>query len=240
MKIDTQTCIACMECADYCPMECIHEHDGEVVIDQDECVECSACLKAGVCPTDSLYLPPETKKHYPRGLRAAFSNPAEQFPMAKQGGRGTEEMKTNDVTGKIKRGDLGMTLEFGRPVTGTRLGEVEKITSVICPLGVLLDPANPVTTLIHNPETGAMKPEVAKEKVLSCILEFSFPQEKLELIIDKVREALIQVNTVVSWGVITRFDKDGSLMFEDRLRDKELSIRPNAKINVGLGRPFIE
>lgn len=243
MKIDIETCIACQECLDHCPMGCIFESDGEVFIDQDECVECSACLKAQVCPTDSLYLPPEVKD-FPRWLRATFSDPAEQFPVSfstgKQGGRGTEEMKTNDVTGKIRRGDLGMTLEFGRPGTGTRLGEVEKVTSVICPLGVHLDPANPVTVLIEDQDTGLMKPEVKAEKVLSCILEFTFPLSMLEDLIDHVQEALRLVDTVVSWGVITRFDESGQLMFKDRLEDMGLALRPNAKINVGLGRPLID
>ena len=238
MEIDKETCIACMQCLDYCPMGCIYEQEGEVFIDQDECVECSACLNAAICPTDSLYLPEETKE-YPRWLRAAFSNPAEQFPIAKQGGRGTEEMKTNDVTGKIKLGDLGMTLEFGRPGTGTRLGEVEKVTSVICPFGVHLDQANPVTTLLEDLQTGKMKSEIKEEKVLSCILEFSFHQDKLEEVVDRVQMVLKDVRTVVSWGVITRFDKDWSLMFQDRLEQKGFNIRPNAKINVGLGRPLV-
>jgi NAD-dependent dihydropyrimidine dehydrogenase PreA subunit len=103
MKIDSEKCIACLECVDFCPMDCIAEKDAAVSIDQDECVDCGVCLHAGVCPTDALYMPEEAKQ-YPRAIRAQFSDPGVWHPSTNQGGRGTEEMKTNDVTGRFRRG----------------------------------------------------------------------------------------------------------------------------------------
>lgn len=44
-------CIACGACVSECPVECIKEKDGKVVIEKDDCVECGAC--AGVCPVDA-------------------------------------------------------------------------------------------------------------------------------------------------------------------------------------------
>ena len=35
MKIDPEKCIACLECVDFCPMNCIAEKDDAVLIDQD-------------------------------------------------------------------------------------------------------------------------------------------------------------------------------------------------------------
>ncbi|MBA4421706.1 MAG: (4Fe-4S)-binding protein, partial [Syntrophus sp. (in: bacteria)] len=60
MKIDSEKCIACLECIDFCPMNCMTEKDECVTIDQDECVECGVCLRAGVCPTDAIYMPEES------------------------------------------------------------------------------------------------------------------------------------------------------------------------------------
>ena len=60
MKIDSEKCIACLECVDFCPLNCIAEKDDAVSIDQDECVECGVCLRAGVCPTDAIYMPEES------------------------------------------------------------------------------------------------------------------------------------------------------------------------------------
>ncbi len=37
-------------------------------------------------------------------------------------------MKTNDVTGRVKRGEIGVGLEFGRPGMASRLSDLEKMT----------------------------------------------------------------------------------------------------------------
>ena len=238
MRIDPDKCIACGECADYCPMGCILEGDA-YSIDQDECVECGVCLRAGACQVDALYMPEESQRH-PRSLRAAFSDPGVQFPQLMQGGRGTEEMKTNDVTGKFDCNHLGVTLEFGRPGTGTRLKEVEKITRVICPLGVHIEEANPLYCLLEDKTAGTLQQDVRDEKVLSCILEFTIRQEQLEEIVPLVGKALEEVDTVVSWGVVTRFAPDGTLPTRDRIEALGIPVRPNAKINLGLGRPLVQ
>jgi NAD-dependent dihydropyrimidine dehydrogenase PreA subunit len=239
MLIDQDTCTACMECVPYCPLGCIQENNGVVNIDLDECVECGVCRRSGICPNDSLYMQPYSVGDN-RWLRAAFSDPSVQFPKQQQGGRGTEEMKTNDVTGKITREEIGMTLEFGRPHTGTRIKEIEKVTKAICPLGVTIGKGNPVTSLIKDMHTGTLKEDVKEEKVLSCILEFTFSAGRLHEMLEVVNRVLHEVNTLVSWGVITRFDADGSLSLREQLRELGFEPRPNAKINIGLGRPLID
>ncbi len=239
MKIDPEKCISCLECLDVCTMRCISEGEKGVSIDQDECVECSVCLKANVCPVDAIYMPEESMQ-YPRFIRAAFSDPAVQHPGLAQGGRGTEEMKTNDVTGRYRRGEYGMALEFGRPGTGARIAEIEKVTKVLCSMGIELEEANPVYLLLADAKTGKMKPEVLQEKVLSGILEFKIKEDQLEKVVKALIPVLGQVDTVVSWGLATRFAKDGTLPVRTKLEDLGIPARPNAKINMGLGRPIVE
>jgi hypothetical protein len=220
-------------------MACIRPAEGSWKIDEEECVECGVCLKATVCPTDALFMPEESLR-YPRSLRAAFSDPAVQFPEMKQGGRGTEEMKTNDVTGKFRRGEYGMTLEFGRPGTGTRLREIEKVTRHLCAMGVHLEEANALSFLFLDRQKGTMKPEVLDQKVLSAILEIKISDEQLERVVNALHAVLQTVDTVVSWGLIARFEPDGSLPVVGRLEKMGIAVRPNAKINVGLGKPQVE
>jgi NAD-dependent dihydropyrimidine dehydrogenase PreA subunit len=239
MKIDPDKCISCLECIDFCTMKCILEGDEVVFIDQDECVECSVCLRADVCPEDAIYMPEESMQ-YPRSIRREFSDPGVQYPTLKQGGRGTEEMKTNDVTGRYRRGEYGMALEFGRPGTGTRISEIEKVLKVLLTMEVEVEENNPVFLLLEDKNTGVMKPEVLQEKVLSAILEFKIKEGQLEAVVEKLKPVLNDVDTVVSWGLATRFAADGSLPVRSRLEKIGLPARPNAKINMGLGRPIIE
>ena len=239
MKIDPEKCISCLECVDYCPVNAIGEGDESIVIDQEECVECSVCFRAEVCPVDAIYMPPESKQ-YPRLIRAEFSDPGVQFPTLKQGGRGTEEMKTNDVTGRYRRGEYGMALEFGRPGIGTRLSEIEKVLKVLLTMEVELEKQNPVFLLLEDEKTGTMKPEARQEKVLSAILEFKMKEDQLEEAVKRLLPVLAQVDTVVSWGLATRIAEDGTLPVRSKLAAMGLPTRPNAKINLGLGRPIVE
>jgi NAD-dependent dihydropyrimidine dehydrogenase PreA subunit len=239
MKIDPEKCTACLECVDFCPMNCIAEKDDGVSIDQDECVECGVCLHVGVCPTDALYQPEEVSR-YPRAIRAQFSDPGVQHPSTNQGGRGTEEMKTNDVTGRFRRGEFGMALEFGRPGTGARMTDLEKVLQVLVTMDVELETNNAVFAFLEEPLTGKVKPEFRNEKVLSAILEFKIREHQLESIVRQLQPVLAELDTVVSWGLASRFAEDGTLPVRTRLAALGVPARPNAKINMGMGRPIIE
>ncbi len=220
-------------------MNCIAMTDDTVAIDQDECVECGVCLRAGVCPMDAIHMPVESMQH-PRAIRAQFSDPGVQHPSTNQGGRGTEEMKTNDVTGRIRRGEYGMALEFGRPGTGARMTDLEKVLKVLVTMDVELEKDNAVFALLEEPLTGGVKPEFRNEKVLSAILEFKIPEDQLEHVVGRLLPVLAEVDTVVSWGLVSRFAEDGTLPVRSRLQALGIPARPNAKINMGLGRPIAE
>ncbi|MEW6333593.1 MAG: ferredoxin family protein [Thermodesulfobacteriota bacterium] len=239
MKISPDACIACLECIDFCPMNCIVEKGDTVAIDQDECVECGVCLRAGVCPAGAIYMPDESMQ-YPRAIRAQFSDPGVQHPSTNQGGRGTEEMKTNDVTGRIRRGEFGMALEFGRPGTGARMTDIEAILKVLVTMDVELERDNAVFALLEEPLTGRIQAEFRNEKVLSAILEFKIPEARLEAVVGRLLPVLADLDTVVSWGLVSRFAEDGTLPVRSRLAAMGVPARPNAKINMGLGRPIVE
>lgn len=237
MKINPDECVACLSCIDYCPMNCIHEGD-EVFIDQDECVECGVCLRVGVCEVDAIYRPEESLV-YPRAIRMQLSDPGAEHPNFRAWGRGTEEAKTNDVTGKFSHGEYGMLFEFGRPVTGTRFLEVEKISTALCAMDLEILKENPVYGLLENKDTGHIKKEFLNEKVLSVILEIRFGRERLQEVVEKIIPLLDDLDTVVSVGLVTRFEDEETLPVIRELEKYEVRVRPNAKINVGLGRPLI-
>ncbi|WP_316979558.1 indolepyruvate ferredoxin oxidoreductase subunit alpha [Shumkonia mesophila] len=239
MKIDPDKCTSCLSCIPYCPMNCIAEGDDGTAIDEDECVDCGVCRNVEVCPEEAIYMPAEAFE-YPRAIRMQFSDPSVQHPNLKAWGRGTEEAKTNDVTGKFGKGDYGMLFEFGRPGTGARFREIEKITTAICAMGIDILEDNPISGLIADKTTGTIRPEFRDEKILSAILEIRIDDSQLAAVVDKVIPLLDDVDTVVSVGLVSRFDDNDELPVIGALRSLGITPRPNAKINVGLGRPIVE
>jgi len=237
MRIDGDICIACEACLPYCPMEAISMKDDVAVIDQDECVDCAVCLKSGVCPVDCIIFEPAP---WPRSLRTTFSDPRTEHKETKIAGRGTEEMKTNDVTGRFKRGWVGMGCEFGRPGIGTRFRDVDKVAQVLAKHGAEFEPKNPVTFLMENTKTGKIREDVLNEKVLSAIIECIFPIEKFEDIINALKEVAKEVDTVFSVEVINRADPDGTYPLRKLLDKMGIPHYINGKQNVGLGRPLAE
>ncbi|MFC1958076.1 4Fe-4S binding protein [Chloroflexota bacterium] len=135
MRIDQDKCIACANCVDYCVVGAIKEgpKSGEIFIDEDECVECGCCLKDDICDLEAIWQP---ELEWPRRVRAEFSNPEVPHPSTKVGGRGTEEMKTNDVIMRYPKGLVGIAVELGRPGIGTRFRDLEKITRAMTSFGV--------------------------------------------------------------------------------------------------------
>ena len=237
MRIDEATCTGCEECLPYCPVDAIVPDGGLVAIDEGLCVECGTCMRVAPCPTGSIYRPPEAFE-WPRSVRTAFSDPLVPHKETGIRGRGTEEVKTNDVTGRIKKGRIGMAMEFGRPGIGTDFHDVEKITVVLARIGVGFEPNNPLTFLMEDTSTGKIRDDVKGERVLSAIVEFETEPSKLSEIVPAVLEAAKDIKSVFSWCAITRMGPDKGIPIMEPLRELGLSPRINAKVNVGLGRPI--
>jgi hypothetical protein len=230
-------------------------------VNEDECVECHTCYRGmskealpsapvravrgllkllrvrfdpepDVCPTGALT---PVDLVWPRTIRRAFSDPLVPHESTGVDGRGTEEVKTNDVTGRVGEGEAGFTIEFGRPGVGVRFRDVERMAMALAALGVEFETRNPVYTLMANPSTGALRPDVLDEKVLSAILELKASLTQVPAILRCARELAPELATVVAIGVSTRCDADGGDRLEALLKaDGFQAFR--GKTNVGLGR----
>lgn len=51
----TENCIKCKytDCVDVCPVDCFHEGPNFLVIDPDECIDCTLCVAE--CPAEAIY-----------------------------------------------------------------------------------------------------------------------------------------------------------------------------------------
>jgi NAD-dependent dihydropyrimidine dehydrogenase PreA subunit len=242
MKIDREKCIGCEDCHPYCPVEAIKSVDWEgnsvSEIDQDQCVECGACYKrSGVCPVDAIYMP---KLEWPRSIREHFSNPDVKHPLTTGQGRGTEEMKTNEVTGRYPRGIAGVGIEMGRPGISTSFRDLQTVIMALSKLGVEFEPNNPATALIVDKKTGKINEDVLNERVLSAILEFKIEINRLKDVLYTIKDVSNRIDTVFSLDLISRVDADGSIPTATIAIEAGFTPRPNTKTNVGLGRPLFE
>lgn len=263
MRIDEYKCVACGNCIPVCPVGAIYIDPalGRARVNRDECVECHACYRGmskehlfpplvrgirkvakalrfrfdpepDICPTDALT--PETLA-WPRIVRRAFSDP--QVPHESTGihGRGTAEVKTNDVSGRVKEGEAGFVIEFGRPGVGAWFREIQDMTTALASLGVEFEKNNPVTSLMSDTGRGLIRADILGEKVLSAIVEVKTGLEQAPRVLRTVRDVSRRLDTIVAVGVSTRCDSEGN----DRLRallEAEGYPAYRGKTNLGLGR----
>lgn len=233
MQIDPDACVGCGQCVPYCPVGAITS-DVPARIDYEECVECGNCLRSANCPADAIY---QDKLQWPRIVRSILSDVLTIAAESGISGRGTEEMKTNEVTGRFKLGEVGVAIEVGRPVTGARFHEVERIAQAVASLGVTFEKVNPTTSMMSDPKTGKFQDDLLNEKVLSAILEFSIKLERLPDLFQVVETISKEIDSVFSLDIATRIAPDGSNPTAPYLKRKGLWVAPNGKTNVGLGRP---
>src|ERR1700692_3349945 len=237
MKINPDKCVACGNCTYVCPMGAIYIDPviRRATINRAECVECYACFndlsqehlnptfvrtvrklfqlarvrfdpEPDVCPTAAFE---PDKLEWPRVVRRAFSDPRVPHESTGVSGRGTEEVKTNDVSGRVKVGEVGFTIEFGRPGVGVWFSDIQKMAWAMAKAGVSFEKKNPVTSLMTDVPTGTLREDILGEKVLSAIVEIKVPVERTEEIIRLVREVEQQVDTVIALGVGARCDASG-------------------------------
>lgn len=245
MRIDQDKCTGCGNCIYYCPMEAIYidqKNNKKVAfINEDKCVECGLCirmmnrevktpiLRREVCPTSAFY---QNELAYPRMLREVFSNPTIIKENTGVAGRGTEEVKTVNVTQRVRGTEVGFNVELGRPGVGTPLSEIEKVTKVLADLGVEFEPNNPLTSLMRDCERGLLREEIKNERVLSAIIEFKTRMETVPKVLDAILK--VKVDTVFVIGAYSVCDEDGRPLVEKYIKSAGYDVSFNGKINFGL------
>jgi len=231
------------------------------VVNTDECVECYTCYRGmsmeklsptlvrgirrllkvfrlrfdpepDVCPTSAI-TPDELA--WPRVVRRAFSDPIVTHESTGVHGRGTEEVKTNDVTNRVRLGEVGYVVEFGRPTVGVRFRDIEKMTQALAAMGIEFEPKNPVTHMMTDKKTGKLRDDILNEKILSAIVEFKTLIDNVPAVLRRVDEVSKTLETVVAVGVATRCDERGGSALDGVLASEGLSY-VRGKTNLGLGR----
>lgn len=232
------------------------------VINEDACVECGTCFRGmstenlnpvmvrtirkvakffrfrfepepDVCPTGSFEM---NELQMPRLIRQIFSDPVVEHKSTGIKGRGTEEVKTNDVSLRISPGEVGYTIEFGRPGVGVRFSDIQAMTRTLATEpGVTFEKNNPITHLMTDTRTGDLRPEILNEKILSAIVEIKTSIQEVERVLSIVERVGETIDTVTAVGISTRC-VDGEDNVLAPLLDDLGYYYARAKTNMGLGR----
>ena len=262
MNIDKNKCVGCSNCIPVCPMGAIYiDVDKLASINEEACVECYTCYRGlsvenlpprpvrfirsilsrlglrfqpepDICPTGAIV---PTELIWPRSLRRVFSDPVVPHEFTGIAGRGTAEVKTNDVTGRVKEGEAGFVVELGRPGVGVYFREVDRVARILASRGVVFEKENPVTHLMADQAEGRIREDILDEKVLSCILESKVELEQIPTMLEIIHELAPTLDTVISLGISTKCDENGEDPLREMLQNHGFDVW-RAKCNLGLGR----
>jgi len=103
-----------------------------------------------------------------------------------------------------------------------------------------MEEKSPITALLQDKEKGLFPKELRAERVLSCIVEGKVKIEGLEKALQVIQEVSKEIDTVFSLGLVTRMQDGFTSPIAPIIDKMGLETRPNAKINLGLGKPLIE
>lgn len=242
MFIDEKKCIGCAKCIPFCPVQAHffeRTEDGRLVvqIDQEKCAECGVCLRMAKCYYNAIY---QVELEYPRDIRAILTDPLIEFSGSNVPGRGTAEIKTNEITNRIPWGKVGMALEMGRPGISVKWSEVEVMTKALSKYGVNYCAENPVTFFMKDTKTGELPEEVKEVRSISAIIEFDAEMEELPEVLETIKEATKQLeDTVYTFTIAVKLLPGGIVPeeFTRMVQEAGYTRSINSKNNMGLGRP---
>lgn len=239
-SIIANLCTGCKICQLYCSVDAISfdSESKKCVIDPIRCTECYVCLRQKVCPKDAI-IPPQLDS-FLKQFQHVISDPVENHGVTGVTGRGTEEVKTNDVTGRVKKGEVGIAIDMGRPGLGVFLRDAEKVAMAIAAKGAILqdEQHTPLAALMSDLSTGKLKEECHDYHLLSVIVEGVCKAEELPGVLEALKKVQYEIDTVFSLGLIIRTDEDGNTPVLDCLDELGINRPFRGKVNVGLGKPL--
>lgn len=231
-KVNTEECVECYTCYRGMSMERLNPTLVRAIRRVLHMFRLRFDPEPDVCPTTAI-TPDELT--WPRVVRRAFSDVTASHESTGVHGRGTEEVKTNDVTNRLGFGRIGLTVELGRPGIGVWFRDVQHVTRSLAAAKVTFEEKNPVSSLMTDREQGLLNPEILDEKVMSVIIECTAAEADIVDVLLLLRRISTEIPTIMALGISVRCDEDGQAPLEEVLREHGFEFN-RAKTNIGIGR----
>lgn len=240
--VNKELCTGCWSCIPYCPVSALKKNKDETraCIDQDICTKCNVCIRNKVCPFEAIEEQPYDD--FQSEFQHVMSDPTVTVAGTDDPGRGTEEMKTNDVTGRFKKNEFGICIDMGRPGIGCKLREAEKVAMAVVKAGVKLErpEKTPLAKIMTDLKTGKLRDDLLDANVLSIIIEGKCSIENIADVLKALKKVEKQIDTVFCLGIVARVDEKGDTPLYNTLKKLNIPKPFRGKVNVGLGRPLVE
>jgi hypothetical protein len=240
MRINADTCTGCEICLDYCDVGAITIATGVASIDHDVCVECWVCYRNQICPNDCFQ--PTRLASLGDVFKHVLSDPTVTHEETGIPGRGTEECKTNDVSGRFGKDTYGICIDMGRPGVGASLRDVEKVAMAVAAAGVRFPgpKETPLSELMTDIRSGKIREDLHDVRVLSIIIEGKCRRGALAGVLRAILKVEKEIDTVFSLGVVSQVGADNDEPLMKTLEQGGLEKPFRGKVNVGLGRPLFQ
>lgn len=191
-----------------------------------------------MCPEDAIFA--EELVGFYKQFQHVISDPVENHGVTGVTGRGTEEVKTNDVSGRVKRGWIGLSIDMGRPGLGVYLRDAEKVAMACAEAGFKLAPQeeSPLAALMPDNSTGKLEDGCLDYRLLSVIIEGRCEEEKAKDVLRALKKVEKEIDTVFSVGLISRVDENGHCRALEFLDELGMPQPHRGKVNPGMGKPL--
>lgn len=238
MKIDQEKCTGCGICLDYCNVDAISLVEEVAQIDCDVCVECWVCYRNQACPFDCFE--PTPLETYGDVFKHVLSDPSITSKGTGIPGRGTEEAKTNDVTGRFSKDVYGICIDMGRPGMGAYLRDVEKVAMAVASAGVRFasPKETPLAGVMTDIRKGKIRDDILDVHVMSVIIEGTVKRDKFGSVLEAIKTVEKQIDTVFSLGIVSMLSDDNDRPLMETLTQHGIPLPSRGKVNVGLGKPL--
>ncbi len=97
-----ESCIKCklMDCVEVCPVDCFHEGPNMLVIDPDECIDCTLCEPE--CPVDAIMSDDDVSEDEQKFLKLN-EELSQTWPVITEAGKPPEDAdEWREVKGKLQ------------------------------------------------------------------------------------------------------------------------------------------